>query len=216
RVILAESAGDLPRSIKRCYGGAHHERQPHRADRRAPPADDPQSVRERRHHRIRTGGAYHRSPPHLSRRERSRPRDLRARRGTRAREPRGPHRGKRSHRAHPLPHGSHRRGARDARHVDARSLRRRAGEWRGVGTWRGLRVTGTPGHGSMPYGADNALVKAAHVVSRLADYRPAPYVDHLWKTFVGSLGVDPDLKEALRDPSRVDDAIARLPAGVAK
>jgi acetylornithine deacetylase/succinyl-diaminopimelate desuccinylase-like protein len=82
--------------------------------------------------------------------------------------------------------------------------------------WRRLRVTGTPGHGSMPYGADNALVKAAHVVSRLADYRPAPYVDDLWKTFVGSLGVDPDLKEALHDPSRVDDAIARLPAGVAK
>src|SRR5512132_339114 len=82
--------------------------------------------------------------------------------------------------------------------------------------WRRLRVTGTPGHGSMPYGADNALVKAAHVVSRLADYRPAPYVDDLWKTFVGSLGVDPDLKEALRDPSRVDDAIAKLPAGVAK
>ena len=82
--------------------------------------------------------------------------------------------------------------------------------------WRRLRVTGTPGHGSMPYGADNALVKAAHVVSRLADYRPAPYVDELWQTFVGSLGVDPALKDALRDPSRVDDAIARLPAGVAK
>ncbi len=82
--------------------------------------------------------------------------------------------------------------------------------------WRRLRVTGTPGHGSMPYGADNALVKAAHVVSRLADYRPAPYVDDLWQTFVGSLGVDPALKDALRDPSRVDDAIARLPAGVAK
>src|SRR5258705_134819 len=82
--------------------------------------------------------------------------------------------------------------------------------------WRRLRVTGTPGHGSMPYGADNALVKAAHVVSRLADYRPAPYVDDLWRTFVGSLGVDPALKDALRDPSRVDDAIAKLPAGVAK
>ena len=82
--------------------------------------------------------------------------------------------------------------------------------------WRLLRVMGTPGHGSMPYGADNALVKAAHVVSRLADYRPAPYVDDLWQTFVGSLGVDPALKDALRDPSRVDDAIARLPAGVAK
>jgi acetylornithine deacetylase/succinyl-diaminopimelate desuccinylase-like protein len=82
--------------------------------------------------------------------------------------------------------------------------------------WRRLRVTGTPGHGSMPYGADNALVKAAHVVSRLADYRPAPYVHDLWQTFVGSLGVDSALKDALRDPSRVDDAIAKLPAGMAK
>ena len=50
--------------------------------------------------------------------------------------------------------------------------------------WRRLRVKGTPGHGSMPYGADNALVKAAQVVSRLADYRPSPYVDELWKGFV--------------------------------
>src|SRR5262249_42760219 len=40
--------------------------------------------------------------------------------------------------------------------------------------WRRLRVKGTPGHGSMPYGADNALVKAAHVITRLADYRPSP------------------------------------------
>ena len=82
--------------------------------------------------------------------------------------------------------------------------------------WRRLRVQGTPGHGSMPYGADNALVKAAHIVSRLADYRPAPYVDDLWQTFVSTLAVDPAVKEALRDPVRVDDAIARLPAGLAK
>jgi acetylornithine deacetylase/succinyl-diaminopimelate desuccinylase-like protein len=82
--------------------------------------------------------------------------------------------------------------------------------------WRRLKVKGVPGHGSMPYGADNALVKAAHVVSRLADYRPAPYVDDLWAGFVDSLALDPDLKAALVDPSRVDDAIAKLPASLAK
>ena len=38
--------------------------------------------------------------------------------------------------------------------------------------WRRLRVRGTPGHGSMPFGADNALVKAAEVVRRLADVPP--------------------------------------------
>jgi acetylornithine deacetylase/succinyl-diaminopimelate desuccinylase-like protein len=82
--------------------------------------------------------------------------------------------------------------------------------------WRRLRVKGTPGHGSMPYGADNALVKAAHVVSRLAEYRPAPYVDDLWNAFVGSLSVDPAIKAALVEPSRVDEAIAKLPAALAK
>ncbi len=82
--------------------------------------------------------------------------------------------------------------------------------------WRRLRVKGTPGHGSMPYGADNALVKAAHVIGRLADYRPAPYVDELWTAFVGSLDVDPDVKAALVDPSRVEESIARLPGPLAK
>jgi acetylornithine deacetylase/succinyl-diaminopimelate desuccinylase-like protein len=82
--------------------------------------------------------------------------------------------------------------------------------------WRRLRVTGTPGHGSMPYGADNALVKAAHVVARLADYRPAPYVGDLWTAFVGSLDLDPAAKAALVDPVRVDEAIAALPAGLAR
>jgi acetylornithine deacetylase/succinyl-diaminopimelate desuccinylase-like protein len=68
----------------------------------------------------------------------------------------------------------------------------------------------------MPYGADNALVKAAHVVTRLADYRPAPYVGDLWAGFVGSLDLDPGLKAALTDPAHVDEAIARLPAGMAR
>ena len=40
--------------------------------------------------------------------------------------------------------------------------------------WRRLTVRGTPGHGSMPFRTDNALVKAAVVVQRLADYRPHP------------------------------------------
>jgi acetylornithine deacetylase/succinyl-diaminopimelate desuccinylase-like protein len=82
--------------------------------------------------------------------------------------------------------------------------------------WRRLRVQGTPGHGSMPYGADNALVKAAQIVMRLADYRPAPYVDELWRAFVGSLDLDPAIKTALLDPGRVDESIAKLSPSLAK
>jgi acetylornithine deacetylase/succinyl-diaminopimelate desuccinylase-like protein len=82
--------------------------------------------------------------------------------------------------------------------------------------WRRLRVKGTPGHGSMPYRADNALVKAAQVVSRLAEYRPSPYVDALWAGFVESLDLDPAVKADLADPARVDDRIGTLPAGLAR
>ncbi|HSB60644.1 MAG TPA: M20/M25/M40 family metallo-hydrolase, partial [Vicinamibacteria bacterium] len=40
------------------------------------------------------------------------------------------------------------------------------------GNWRRLVVRGTPGHGSRPFRTDNALVTAARVVQRVADYRP--------------------------------------------
>ena len=99
-------------------------------------------------------------------------------------------------------------------HSDGLSVTVHVGE-KGV-AWRRLRVKGTPGHGSMPFRSDNALVKAAHVVTRLADYRPSPYVDDLWGAFVGSLSLDPAVKDALVDPSRVDEAIADLPAGLGK
>jgi acetylornithine deacetylase/succinyl-diaminopimelate desuccinylase-like protein len=97
---------------------------------------------------------------------------------------------------------------------DAPSVTVHVGE-KGV-AWRRLRVKGTPGHGSMPYGADNALVKAAHVITRLAEYRPAPYVSDLWAAFVGSLDLDAAAKAALVDPARVDAAIAALPPTVAR
>src|SRR5262245_32285542 len=82
--------------------------------------------------------------------------------------------------------------------------------------WRRLRIKGTPGHGSMPYGANNALIKAAQVVSRLAEYRPSPYVDDIWRGFVDTLALDPAVKEGLVDPSRLDEAIAGLTTGMAR
>jgi acetylornithine deacetylase/succinyl-diaminopimelate desuccinylase-like protein len=82
--------------------------------------------------------------------------------------------------------------------------------------WRRLRVKGTPGHGSMPYGADNALVKAAHIITKLAEYRPAPYVDELWRGFVGSLDLDPGIKQALMDPVSVEESIDKLPRTLAR
>jgi acetylornithine deacetylase/succinyl-diaminopimelate desuccinylase-like protein len=77
--------------------------------------------------------------------------------------------------------------------------------------WRRLRVKGTPGHGSMPFGTDNALVKAAEVVRRLAAHRPATKIDENWRNYVEYLDAPEELRAALVDPGRVWDACAALP-----
>ncbi len=77
--------------------------------------------------------------------------------------------------------------------------------------WRRLRVTGTPGHGSMPYGSNNALVTAAKIVSRLADYSPAPRFHELWRGQVDALGIPDEAKRMLLDEDRVDELLADLP-----
>ncbi len=92
---------------------------------------------------------------------------------------------------------------------EARTIGVMVGE-KGV-AWRRLRVRGTPGHGSMPFGSDNALVTASKVVSRLADYRPAPRFHELWRGQVAALGVDDDLAAALVDEDAIDDLLADLP-----
>jgi len=78
------------------------------------------------------------------------------------------------------------------------------------GNWRRLVVHGTPGHGSRPFKTDNALVTAARVIQRLAEYRPQPRILDAWRGYVESLHLEPGLTEALTDPERVYDAICDL------
>ncbi len=82
--------------------------------------------------------------------------------------------------------------------------------------WRRLRVTGTPGHGSMPFGADNALVKAAEIVRRLSEHRPAPHLDEVWGAQVAAMDLPDDVRAGLLDPAAVWDTIATLPTPVAR
>jgi acetylornithine deacetylase/succinyl-diaminopimelate desuccinylase-like protein len=79
-------------------------------------------------------------------------------------------------------------------------------------SWLRLRVAGTPGHGSMPYGTDNALVTAAEVVRRLAAIRTMPHLGDLWESFVAGLEVSPELRAILSDPQRLDDGLTALDA----
>ena len=69
--------------------------------------------------------------------------------------------------------------------------------------WRRLRILGTPGHGSMPFGTDNALVKAAEVVRRLAAFRPRAQVTDTWRAYVAALDLPPEQAAGLVDPARI-------------
>lgn len=77
--------------------------------------------------------------------------------------------------------------------------------------WRRLTVRGTPGHGSAPFRADNALVTAAGVVSRLAEYRPPARFHELWRTQVDNLPVDEETREILLDADRIEALLDAWP-----
>jgi acetylornithine deacetylase/succinyl-diaminopimelate desuccinylase-like protein len=77
-------------------------------------------------------------------------------------------------------------------------------------SWGKLTVKGTPGHGSMPFGSDNALVKAAEVIRRLAGYRPPARVSDTWRQMVELLDVPAEARAGLVDPGRVDETCASL------
>ena len=83
-----------------------------------------------------------------------------------------------------------------------------AGE-KGLG-WRRLKVKGTPGHGSMPFGADNAVLKAAEVIRRLGEYKPNARLTEMWQHQVSTLDLEADVKDALLNPTSVWEAISKL------
>ena len=73
--------------------------------------------------------------------------------------------------------------------------------------WRRLKIHGTPGHGSRPFKADNAIVTASEVVRRLVDYRPNPVLTETWAGQIEAMGFEGEMRAALLDPARVFDAI---------
>ena len=79
--------------------------------------------------------------------------------------------------------------------------------------WTRLRVKGTPGHGSMPYKSDNALVKASEIITRIAKYKAPLHLQDLWKQFVEGLDLPAMQRMALTTPATFDAAMDRMPEG---
>ena len=70
-----------------------------------------------------------------------------------------------------------------------------------------LRVHGRSGHASVPGIADNALVRAARLVDRLAGFSPPPRLTPETEAFFGALGDVPE-------PDALARSVAELPADV--
>jgi acetylornithine deacetylase/succinyl-diaminopimelate desuccinylase-like protein len=69
--------------------------------------------------------------------------------------------------------------------------------------WCTLTVHGVAAHGSTPIMGDNALVKAAEVVRRVAAFRPLAVIHDTWRGYVDAMGFDDHLREILLDPSAI-------------
>ena len=77
--------------------------------------------------------------------------------------------------------------------------------------WCRLVVHGVAAHGSTPIMGDNALVKAAEVVRRLAGYRPLGQIHDTWRAYVAAMGFEPELERILLDPTAIADWAASHP-----
>ncbi len=76
--------------------------------------------------------------------------------------------------------------------------------------WSILDTVGTPGHGSVPYRADNALEKLVLALAGIVN-TPAPAtVTPEWLAFLDHLALDDASKERLGDVDRLDDEIDRI------
>src|SRR5262249_56402624 len=82
--------------------------------------------------------------------------------------------------------------------------------------WRRVCARGTPAHGTMPSGADNALIKAAEIVRRLAAYRPQAQISEIWRAQVAAMRLPDDHKAGLLDPARIWSTIETLPPALAR
>jgi acetylornithine deacetylase/succinyl-diaminopimelate desuccinylase-like protein len=82
--------------------------------------------------------------------------------------------------------------------------------------WCTIRVHGTPGHASMPFRTDNALVTAAEVVRRLDAYRPKTEIHDVWRAFVERMAFPDELKKPLLDPDGFYEMLEGLPVGLGR
>jgi acetylornithine deacetylase/succinyl-diaminopimelate desuccinylase-like protein len=76
--------------------------------------------------------------------------------------------------------------------------------------WSVLETAGSPGHGSLPYGTDNALEKMVTALSGVIETPSPAEITEGWLAFVGNLGLDEESTRRLTDIDQLDDEIDRI------
>jgi acetylornithine deacetylase/succinyl-diaminopimelate desuccinylase-like protein len=81
--------------------------------------------------------------------------------------------------------------------------------------WFRVKAKGTPGHGSMPNCADNAILRLNKVITALDDYKPQTVFVPTLKEYLGEVArINPDLKlqftELLNNPARSEQIIDEI------
>ena len=82
--------------------------------------------------------------------------------------------------------------------------------------WCRIAVRGTPGHASQPFRTDNALVTAAEIVRRLAEYRPPTMIHDTWQRFIEGIDFGAEWNARLLDERTLHDFCEELPIGLAR
>jgi acetylornithine deacetylase/succinyl-diaminopimelate desuccinylase-like protein len=81
--------------------------------------------------------------------------------------------------------------------------------------WFKVKARGTPGHGSMPGAADNAILRMGRVIEKLGNYRPQISIVPIVKLFLnevakGDESTRQNLQGLLQNPNRADDFLDSL------
>ena len=75
--------------------------------------------------------------------------------------------------------------------------------------WKRVSFKGTSGHGSLPYGSDNAVVKASEAVIRISEYNPPPTTKYL-SELANGLGLGTFQRLMLTNPIFLPFTLSRL------
>lgn len=78
--------------------------------------------------------------------------------------------------------------------------------------WRRVHARGVPGHGSQPYGRENAVIDLGRAIAKLAEAPTPIVITEEWLAIVEVLDLGPEISAALQDPDQIDAAIEAIAA----